>query len=182
MIHDYAFVDDVLSWKECKYLRNYGHRKVKESLIEGAQVHVSRKSKNCFISSNVKDKKVKEIMTKVVRCYFDISRGFFKFPIEIIEPIQYAEYDEGMYYQLHADSGFTIDRDISASVVLSARDKYEGGELKFGHLKSPTEEKLGRIIVFPSAIQHEVLPVKKGRRSSLVLWGRRGIADDKKAD
>lgn len=182
MIFDYAYVDDVLSWKECKYLRNYCHRKVKESLVEGRKVHDSRKSKNCFISSNVKDKKVKEIMLKVVKCYFAVAKGFFNFPIGTVEPIQYAEYDEGMYYKLHADSGLDIDRDISASVVLSERDKYEGGELKFFHIQHPMEEKRGRVIVFPSAMQHEVLPVKKGRRSSLVLWGKRDIAETKKED
>ena len=41
-------------------------------------------------------------------------------------------------------------------------------------LKNKTpEEKLGRIIVFPSMLMHAVQPVTKGNRSSLVLWGRR---------
>lgn len=182
MIHDYAYIDDLLSWEECKYIRNYGHRKCKESLVEGAQVHDSRQSKNCFIQSNVKNKKIKSIMEKVVRMYFFIATDFFKFPMAIIEPIQYAEYDKGMFYKKHADSGLAIDRDISASVILSDRKKYEGGELKFAHLKNPVEEKLGRMLIFPSAMQHEVLPVEKGRRSSLVLWGRRDLADNKKED
>ncbi len=133
-----------------------------------------RKSKNCFISRDGCPPEIRASIKKALSFYFHICKEVFKFPIQEVEPIQYAEYGVGNFYNPHMDPGFDIDRDISASIVLSPRNKYKGGNLKFINLKnSLPEEKLGRIIVFPSLLMHAVEPVEKGNRASLVLWGRR---------
>ena len=90
------------------------------------------------------------------------------------ERIQYAEYNEGMYYNAHIDSGETLDldRDISVSVFLTPRNQYEGGNLSFLYPTGWVEanEQQGSIILFSSMLTHKVNKVKKGKRSSLVLW------------
>ena len=117
------------------------------------------------------------MIRKLTDCVVKFSSQCFKFPMRYVEPVQYAEYTEGMYYKPHTDSGetFECDRDISASVFLTPRNQYEGGSLSFLY---PTgweeaDEQQGSMILFPSMLTHKVEKVKKGKRSSLVLWCRR---------
>ena len=82
-----------------------------------------------------------------------------------------------MYYDSHIDSGETLelDRDISASVFLTPRDQYEEGNLSFLYSSGwvDVNEQQGSLVVFSSMLTHKVNKVKKGKRSSLVLWCRR---------
>ena len=69
-------------------------------------------------------------------------------------------------------------RKLSMTVNLSREDEYEGGNLKFDlgpHNKKRYYEciesrKRGSIIVFPSSTYHQVTPITKGIRHSLVMW------------
>ena len=53
------------------------------------------------------------------------------------------------------------------SLVLN--DDFEGGDLEIFGVPTPKLE-TGSMIFFPSFIAHEVTPVTKGTRYSLVLW------------
>lgn len=178
MIADYAYADNCLTFKECRLIRQYCKNRIETSLVEGGVTDEHRKSKNCFIPKHTCPPHIKKIIAKVLAYYFNICSEVFKFAMEEVEPIQYAEYKVGNYYNPHMDSGLEIDRDMSASIILSPRNKYEGGNLEFMNLHTRLpEEKLGRIIVFPSMLMHSVQPVTKGNRSSLVLWGRRAMKE-----
>jgi PKHD-type hydroxylase len=55
---------------------------------------------------------------------------------------------------------------------LSDPDTYEGGNLLM-HIDDPgqkIEKKQGKLVLFPSYVLHEVTPVTKGERYSLVAW------------
>ena len=187
MLADYAFVDEVITAKEARLIRKHCMDRVKKSLVEGNKEVESRKSKNTFIKSDENlPKAIKDALKKILTIYFHVCKTTFNFPIETVEPIQFVEYGKGDYYDFHMDAGFgdRMDRDISASVVLSYANKYEGGGLRFRDLepKRQPEEKIGRLIVFPSLMMHGVPPITKGKRSSLVLWGRRKFAETKKED
>jgi PKHD-type hydroxylase len=65
-------------------------------------------------------------------------------------------------------------RKLSISIQLTNPEEYEGGELK---LYDGDEDKTnvmdktqGTLIIFPSYVLHEVMPVTKGTRNSLVAW------------
>ena len=104
----------------------------------------------------------------------------WKFQLDSAQPMQITKYEDGGFYEFHKDgNGFTRDvdgkhlatynktRKLSMTIVLN--DEYEGGEFEFmgsGKIK----EKRGTVIVFPSYMQHRVLPVTKGTRYSLVIW------------
>ena len=108
------------------------------------------------------------------------EKAKWKFQIDSAQPMQITKYQVGGFYEFHKDgNGFTRDvsdkniitynktRKLSMTVVLN--DDYEGGEFEFlgnGTIK----EKMGTVIVFPSYMQHRVLPVTKGVRYSLVVW------------
>ena len=83
-------------------------------------------------------------------------------------------------------SGFSIDskligkiRKISLTLNLNKPGEYEGGNLKFDFGPHAAGERFleceeirpqGSIIIFPSFVYHQVTPVTKGTRYSLVLW------------
>ena len=78
------------------------------------------------------------------------------------------------YYDSHIDCGenLDLDRDISVSVFLTPRNQYEEGNLSFLYPNGwvDANEQQGSIVVFSSMLIHKVKKVKKGKRSSLVLW------------
>jgi len=172
------YSDNVLTPEECKEVVDYAQEDIEESLvIQGKSTPRKsdiRKSKTSFISPG---SLVDHLMEKVLDTFFSIAKNGFRLPLGGAESIQYAEYGPDNYYGWHVDPGPTYehDRDISASLILSAPDEYQGGSLEFQDLELP-EEKQGRLIVFPSMIRHQVSPIKKGNRKSLVIWGVRESA------
>ena len=63
-------------------------------------------------------------------------------------------------------------RKLSMSLQLSDEKSYDGGDLilYYDQQKYPTPKSKGTIIVFDSRITHEVTPVTRGERYSLVKW------------
>ena len=178
MISSYFTIPKVLTSIECQEIINYCTGKCKTSDVT-APVHNKstiikdvRNSINTFISPDELP-----MIKKIVDCVVKVSSEYFKFSLTNIEPIQYAEYTEGMYYNSHIDSGETLDldRDISVSVFLTPKNQYEGGNLCFLYPTGWVEanEQQGSIVLFSSMLTHKVKKVEKGKRSSLVLWCRR---------
>tara|TARA_B100001996_G_C18342103_1_gene470575 strand:- start:58 stop:594 length:537 start_codon:yes stop_codon:yes gene_type:complete len=178
MIASYFTVTGVLTSKECQEIIDYCTDKCRSSDVtapvsnESSIVKDVRNSLNTFISPDELP-----IIRKVIDCAVKVSSENFNFPMSTIEPIQYAEYTEGMYYNAHTDSGETLehDRDISTSLFLSPRNEYEGGNLCIRYPNNWVEidEQQGSMVVFSSMLVHKVKPVEKGKRSSLVMWCKR---------
>ena len=91
-----------------------------------------------------------------------------------IELAQISKYSEGEYYGEHIDYGNHnhLTRKLSLTVQLSDENDYEGGDLIFyyGSDKDKAPRGKGSVIVFDSRLYHEVTPVTKGVRYSLVKW------------
>lgn len=91
------------------------------------------------------------------------------------EPLQLTNYHEvrqGMY-KWHQDFGGSgVSRKLSMVLQLSDPNDYEGGELQLLTRKEPTsiQKKRGLITVFPAWTLHQVTPVIKGTRQTLVTW------------
>jgi PKHD-type hydroxylase len=102
-----------------------------------------------------------------------INKTQWQYDIHAIQDIQIGHYVVGGHYDWHPDTmppdENNIQRKLSSVLMLSDPKDYEGGELE---LKNVTPLKLtqGSIIVFPSPIEHRVLPVTKGERYSAVAW------------
>ena len=182
MIATYYTTPNVLTSEECNTIIDYCSSRCKPSDIiddnNNFQQDISiRNTVNTFLRRA--DYDVLPMIYKVIEHVITTSHEFFKFPIGMIEDIQYAEYSKGMYYDEHIDSGFTLDcdRDISASVILSPRNEYVGGNLGFHNWDSflDVDEQQGTVVVFPSMLIHRVKKVEEGRRSSLSLWCRRNF-------
>ena len=103
----------------------------------------------------------------------------------------------GDFYTWHTDAGADPYpngqiRKLSASIQLSDPDDYEGGHFQwiehckpFDNLKFQSQDisaddlvqtapfsgkELGSLLVFPSWLHHQVTPVTRGVRQSLVIW------------
>ena len=70
---------------------------------------------------------------------------------------------------------------LSLTLQLTDKTQYEGGDFQFAWIQCDKKDLLniitvdgakdiGTIIVFPSFIYHQVLPITKGKRECLVNW------------
>ena len=122
-----------------------------------------------------KNKKVrlkldKYIFASASKCIQEYNTKFPYCKIEEDSGYELLKYSEGGFYIQHVDSFKARPRSVSCSFILN--DNFEGGEFAFfdGELKY----KLGKgdAIMFPSNFMypHEVVPVTKGTRYSIVTW------------
>ena len=91
------------------------------------------------------------------------------------EHIQLTNYHEARQgtYVWHQDFGSSgPSRKLSMVVQLSDPSEYEGGGFEFAECQTPdaSSRLKGTVLVFPSYLQHRVLPVTSGTRKSLVAW------------
>lgn len=105
----------------------------------------------------------------------------YKFDIDRFQPMQFTEYDaanEG-HYDWHVDIDWTslkgMARKLSCVVQLTDENDYEGGDFQLGsevsQLPDPAKvRKQGTVLIFPSFVNHRVIPVTKGVRHSMVAW------------
>lgn len=129
------------------------------------------------------------LFKKVIQCINETNVNNYGYILKFVEDIQFAEYTSQTkgFYSKHIDCGnrfgmenFVDIRKLSFSIQLSDSSDYEGGELKFYTGKKSiytnkeegdtAKKDKGTIILFPSHVLHEVTPVTKGIRYSLVSW------------
>jgi predicted 2-oxoglutarate/Fe(II)-dependent dioxygenase YbiX len=95
------------------------------------------------------------------------------------EAPQFLRYGPGDYFVAHQDGNTPLVHDesrfrkISVVMFLSAPDAYSGGALVL-HVEPPVTlaPAPGTLVAFPSETTHEVLPITRGERLSIVSWYR----------
>lgn len=102
------------------------------------------------------------------------------FGVDITAPyeLQFTEYHastQGKYdwhHDVWLDSPRPFARKLSVVVQLSEPGSYSGGDFEFFGLENPGAAftPRGSLLIFPSFLQHRVLPVTSGIRCSLVSW------------
>jgi PKHD-type hydroxylase len=93
--------------------------------------------------------------------------------VGFVEPLQFTCYGAGQYFGWHADIGgdSTSLRKLSLTIQLSPEGDYDGGALQFhGAAEMPQARLQGTAVAFPSYLAHQVTPVTRGLRRSLVAW------------
>lgn len=120
----------------------------------------------------------KDIVQRVMQ--FVEASNRTNFGVDIVAPyeLQFTEYQAARQgkYDWHQDvwleSARPFDRKLSVVVQLSAPEDYEGGAFEFFCVQQlgATFAPRGSLLIFPSFLQHRVLPVTRGLRRSLVTW------------
>lgn len=143
--------------------------------------HVKKNIRNCetiVISFPEVIQKNKDVRHKIDNAIFDgaskcIQEYNNKFPhckIEEDSGYELLKYPEGCFYTEHTDSFKARPRAVSCSFILN--DNFEGGEFAFFDRKFKYKLEKGDALMFPSNFMypHEVMPVTKGTRYSIITW------------
>jgi len=178
-----------ISHKNCQKLIDLGEDRWDKARIGGATPKESipnddfRKSDVAFVNRQWVQDLIWDYMSSAN------EQAGWKYDIVASEDSQITRYNKDEFYAWHRDGlGSHIElldtsrdvhktsnlygnaRKLSMSVLLN--DDYEGGNFQMhGQKKDDTLiQGEGSIIVFPSFIDHQVTPVTKGTRYSLVTW------------
>jgi len=172
-VHTYAYCENVLTKEECEKIIKIAKNK---GLVKGktkGDTKDVRDSKICWLYPL---DNMDWVFRRVTDIILNLNERFFKFDLfGINEGFQFTNYEapSGKYGK-HVDrsQNFPV-RKLSSSIQLTDPEEYEGGELYLydgGEEKSLMKKEQGTLILFPSYVLHEVMPVTKGERNSLVTW------------
>ena len=132
-----------------------------------------RRSKVSWLKPNSFNSWLYEKLTRII-C--EVNNSNWEYDIRSIQTLQFGEYHSEYkgYYRQHLDSflgnNVTVtQRKLSFSVQLS-HPTYQGGDLFLNGGSDVIPKDRGSITIFPSHTLHEVTPVTKGIRYSLVGW------------
>jgi Rps23 Pro-64 3,4-dihydroxylase Tpa1-like proline 4-hydroxylase len=122
-----------------------------------------------------KNKKVRLKLDKYTflsasKCIQEYNNKFSHCKIQEDSGYQLLKYSEGGFYTQHTDSYKIHPRSVSCSFILN--DDFEGGEFAFFDKELKYKLEKGDAIMFPSNFMypHEVMPVTKGTRYSIITW------------
>lgn len=173
----YIWISDVFSPDELDLIIKIGKElPAKEGGVNNTGIAAldTRRSKIAWISPTVD---TNFIFIKLAAAINRLNDAYFKYDLTEMEDLQFAEYDAsytGMYRN-HTDDGFeAADRKLSFSLQLSDPADYDGGELAIYRFRldgpAIVQKNRGFLSAFPSSTIHEVTPVTRGTRYSLVGW------------
>ena len=175
----YSIVDDLFCEDEINKIIKLGNVYTEEFGKIGGNTEITDTNiRSCRLSWMYSNIYTNWIYQKLSDAINQVNEERFKFELTKLECLQFTKYkgnDVG-FYEKHTDAMtgiyFPENRKLSVVIQLSDPSEYEGGDLCLFQGKNPSiiEKKKGRIVFFPSNILHEVTPVTKGTRYSLVAW------------
>jgi predicted 2-oxoglutarate/Fe(II)-dependent dioxygenase YbiX len=121
-------------------------------------------------NNEVRQKLDNAVFNGASKCIQEYNLNFSHCRIQEDSGYELLRYSEGCFYKQHTDSFKIHPRSVSCSFVLN--DDFEGGEFAFFDRELKYKLEKGDAIMFPSNFMypHEVMPVTKGTRYSIVTW------------
>lgn len=174
-IENYAYWNGGFSKEECETIIEIGssiQMQAGKIFAEGGTTSNIRK---CFTSWLYPGSETEWLYRRATDMVQRLNADYFKFDLTgFIEGFQFTKYEapDGKYGK-HVDIGKDCYiRKLSFVLQLSDPKDYEGGELVIHTEDTPIvmKKEQGYLTVFPSYTLHEVTPVTKGTRYSLVGW------------
>jgi len=148
---------EIKDWEDGKNTAGSHASKVKNNLQLKRKSDLSRK-----LSLLVKQKILNDDLIKS----FTLPKN--------IHGIMFTKSLKGMSYGRHIDNPYMSSgrADLSFTIFLSEKNKYDGGELVVENLTSESKFKLnkGEIIIYPATYLHSVKEVLEGERIVCVGW------------
>ena len=149
-------------------------------LAEPEQIDQIRKSQtNQFFGPSWENIDLRLILLETLKI-ISWANSFYNFDIdnenEKSHEVQLTKYtDDGSFYSWHTDKDFlfkegqeSLQRKLSSTIILQEAE--EGGIFDTEYGTDGFDQKAGSIFVFPSFYSHQVTPVTKGERLSIVSW------------
>lgn len=172
-LETYAYWHPVFTPEECKKIIDIGNKK---GLVEGrTRKGINKEYRNSTISWLYSSDNLDWVFRRITNIIINLNKDYFKFNLfGFIEGFQFTHYQApGGNYKKHVDRGKDMYvRKLSLSVQLSDPNSYEGGNFVLYEGNEPIvlPKEQGKLVAFPSYVLHEVQPVTKGERYSLVAW------------
>ena len=170
-VYTYAYWEKAFTKEECKTIIDIAKNK---GLIKGTTTGKTdaRLSKVSWLYST---DDLGWVFKKITDIVLNLNDRFFQFDIfGLNEGLQFTNYKAPSdKYKKHVDRAVdSVIRKLSLSIQLTDPKEYQGGELLLYENEKGIEMKKeqGTLILFPSYTLHEVKPVTKGERNSLVSW------------
>jgi len=194
--YNYWYFKDIVPRRYCDYIIKYGlSQKEQVGLTHWDDIKLTEKIKN-------KDPEALKLQHKKRKSHVvwmsdpwiynlirpslsaaNINSGW-NLTYDWIESCQFTIYRSSNYYDWHCDTEpvpkENRSRKLSASLFLSEREDYTGGDFEFKIQQKNNGDNLvtkvdhglskGSLLVFPSHYYHRVTPVLSGERYSLVAW------------
>ncbi len=119
------------------------------------------------------------LFNEIVQRVAYVNNYHYNYRLDYFGDLQYSEYAQDGHYGWHTDTAFGGEeghegrqRKLSFTVQLNNPDEYEGGDFEtfYNGAFQPVDLKPNTVVFFPSYMPHQVTPVTKGVRKSLVGW------------
>ena len=176
-IEHFAWWVDAFTSEQLDWLQQKTKEATQEAQVGGAHggevnAHIRRSELNWLH----KDPECAWVFERLAHVAASLNADYFGFDLTGFgEELQLTNYHEARQgnYVWHQDFGSSgISRKLSMVLQLSDPSEYEGGELQILTKREPTSmpKKRGLITVFPAWTLHQVTPVVKGNRQTLVTW------------
>ena len=172
-IEPYAWWENAFTEQELDWLQQKAKSATQEAQVGGGVNFNVRRSELNWL---YKDAECAWVFERLAHVATSLNADYFGFELtgfgEAIQLTNYHEARQGTYVW-HQDFGASgVSRKLSMVLQLSEPNEYEGGELQLlntGQPKTVPKER-GLITVFPAWTLHQVTPVTKGARQTLVTW------------
>lgn len=175
-LHQHASLPNAFSEEECDFIVQFAKKQgLTKAVVSSGKKHETRKSNVTWLAPCNELVPTYKKLTDIV---MNLNDQFFNFDLYgFSEGLQFTNYTApGEKYGKHVDRYYDgLVRKLSISVQLTDPKKYQGGDFCLypgeGHnSKAVMKKGQGTLIIFPSYILHEVKPVTKGERNSIVAW------------
>jgi len=170
-VNSYAYWEKVFTKEECEKIIKTAKDK---GLIKGLTKSKTdvRKSKITWLYP---EDNLDWLYRRITDIVLNLNDRFFQFDLHgLNEGLQFTNYKAPSdKYGKHIDRSLDmVIRKLSLSIQLTDPKEYEGGELILYENDEGTvmKKEQGTLVLFPSYVLHEVKPVTKGERNSLVAW------------
>jgi len=112
------------------------------------------------------------IYERVIAQVREVNARYYGFLLQQLTDFQVLEYENTGFYNTHLDigTGETSRRKLSLVMFLTPREEYDGGELILKPNFPLLPQTQGSAVIFPSYIPHQIKPVTRGVRHTMVTW------------
>jgi PKHD-type hydroxylase len=181
-LEQFCVVNQAFTEEECEKIVDLEdlQKFQKGGVGNGGSGKVDKKARDSEIMWLFQDQNSDWVFQKFGNLVSLVNYDHFMYNIDGFEAFQYTVYrsKNKQHYDWHIDADNTSAnyiRKISASIILTDPDDYEGGEFQLvphGRVDEPftVKPKRGDAIFFSSWMPHRVCPVTSGVRKSLVCW------------
>ena len=191
LTHNYYYFKKAIPLTTCKKILKEGRKKIIKQATTGLNGNgkLNSTKRNCKVAW-INDKWIYDIINPFI--HTANKKAGWNFQWDWNEASQFTIYEKGHYYGWHTDQNSkpyknqskNFDgktRKLSLTLQLTDKTEYEGGDFQFKWIQDTKKSLLniitiddakdiGTIIIFPSFIHHQVMPITKGKRESLVNW------------